>query len=670
MRIPGPLFAGCAAWVALVASPQDAGAASTKPPAYDLQTISTAVGERVVPGGALSVRITVRNTGAATWEAGGVELRFTGEGTWTGATLPLTGRIRPKDTATFTGVLGASTQIGRYPMSWRAAAAGTSFGPVIAARTEITCSDGVFCNGDERYVNGRCERGSAPCNDDATCTVDTCDEAARECAHVGGGLSADCPACNAKNCNPSCHNKQCGDDGCGGSCGSCSVGQACIDFQCVFATQPGTCAGAVDLGTINPAAGSPITMNLTGDTTTGLNETVPQCNNISAAPEFTYRFAVTTTVGLDAQASGYDTVLHLRAGDCQSADATVACNDDAAPPGNFGSHIFALLQPGTYYLIVDGFTASSFGPYQLDLKFAQSCLPQCDGRFCGDDGCGGSCAPGCETGQACTLLGRCIADPCVPSCGGRQCGDDGCGGSCGTCAVGKGCDEITGACRNVPACDHDRPVCKTACSSQEYCGTDCECHRARDARPDLIISKARLAGEILFDTLDVSPASCTLVEQCVGGTGLRQLMRFSVEAVNQGQATMKMPPQKLRPDLFEWSSCHGHYHFNGFAVFRLLRLDGTVVLEGGKRAYCMEDTVQVHSGPTVGCDKKYDCFNQGIQAGWSDVYSNNLDCQWLDITGIPGGDYLLQVEVNPDRAFEEADFANNVATIPVKLPSR
>jgi len=29
--------------------------------------------------------------------------------------------------------------------------------------------------------------------------------------------------------------------------------------------------------------------------------------------------------------------------------------------------------------------------------------------------------------------------PCVPDCEGKECGDDGCGGSCGTCAVGCVC---------------------------------------------------------------------------------------------------------------------------------------------------------------------------------------------------------------------------------------
>lgn len=41
---------------------------------------------------------------------------------------------------------------------------------------EVTCSDGVFCNGIERFVNGSCVRGPNPCDDHVNCTVDMCSE--------------------------------------------------------------------------------------------------------------------------------------------------------------------------------------------------------------------------------------------------------------------------------------------------------------------------------------------------------------------------------------------------------------------------------------------------------------------------------------------------------------
>jgi hypothetical protein len=99
----------------------------------------------------------------------------------------------------------------------------------------------------------------------------------------------------------------------------------------------------------------------------------------------------------------------------------------------------------------------------------------------------------------------------------------------------------------------------------------------------------------------------------------------------------------------------------------LLDKDGNTVLTGRKQAYCMEDTQQIALGPNVGCSKLYTCEDQGIQAGWSDLYGNTLDCQWLDITNTPPGDYFIQVVLNPGRQFEEVSFDNNTAKVPVTI---
>ena len=37
-------------------------------------------------------------------------------------------------------------------------------------------------------------------------------------------------------------------------------------------------------------------------------------------------------------------------------------------------------------------------------------------------------------------------DVCVPDCTGRMCGDNGCGGQCGACAMGSQCNVSTGQC--------------------------------------------------------------------------------------------------------------------------------------------------------------------------------------------------------------------------------
>jgi endoglucanase len=65
------------------------------------------------------------------------------------------------------------------------------------------------------------------------------------------------------------------------------------------------------------------------------------------------------------------------------------------------------------------------------------CTPDCQGKTCGDDGCGQPCGE-CTGTDSCDATGNCT--PCVPDCTGKQCGDDRCDGTCGSpCATGEVC---------------------------------------------------------------------------------------------------------------------------------------------------------------------------------------------------------------------------------------
>ena len=83
------------------------------------------------------------------------------------------------------------------------------------------------------------------------------------------------------------------------------------------------------------------------------------------------------------------------------------------------------------------------------------CLPECKGKECGPEGCGGLCGQ-CPEGIECTN-GKC----CIPACFGKDCGDDGCGGACGYCPPGKTCEQ--GFCVE--------PDCPPQCEGKE-CGPD------------------------------------------------------------------------------------------------------------------------------------------------------------------------------------------------------
>src|SRR4051812_33305373 len=56
-----------------------------------------------------------------------------------------------------------------------------------------------------------------------------------------------------------------------------------------------------------------------------------------------------------------------------------------------------------------------------------------------------------------------IGTPCIPSCERKICGDDGCAGSCGTCGAGTHC--LTGSC--VPFCQGQTDG--TACGGGQQC---------------------------------------------------------------------------------------------------------------------------------------------------------------------------------------------------------
>lgn len=52
--------------------------------------------------------------------------------------------------------------------------------------------------------------------------------------------------------------------------------------------------------------------------------------------------------------------------------------------------------------------------------------------------------------------------PCEPDCSGRECGNDGCGGSCGSCGSNETCDG--GQCVCAPSTHDCGFICKTLCS--------------------------------------------------------------------------------------------------------------------------------------------------------------------------------------------------------------
>lgn len=142
---------------------------------------------------------------------------------------------------------------------------------------------------------------------------------------------------------------------------------------------------------------------------------------------------------------------------------------------------------------------------------------------------------------------------------------------------------------------------------------------------------------------------------------------------------------------FVYHAGHSHVYFEGYARYRLLkneggvpgglaeRSDGTQVL-GDKVGFCLINISSTFTlpngqssstlpgyyfstsgGPNSGYQPSTGCGQlQGIHVGHEDVYGSYIDGQWVDVTGVPAGNYFLEISLDADNAISESDESNNV----------
>jgi hypothetical protein len=185
--------------------------------------------------------------------------------------------------------------------------------------------------------------------------------------------------------------------------------------------------------------------------------------------------------------------------------------------------------------------------------------------------------------------------------------------------------------------------------------------------PDLRIDESWI--DPVFTDIMVNENTCELLEGCVDDTGVRTILRFSLAAQNGGSKDLVLGVAANNPDVFHYSECHDHHHFDNFAIYELLDGD-EVVARGHKQAFCLLDSYSYAWPNAFG---KYDCGNQGISRGFADIYESDLPCQWIDVTDVPPGEYTLRAEINPvqpeaaTQLLVERDYGNNVVTAPVTI---
>src|SRR2546422_11498660 len=226
--------------------------------------------------------------------------------------------------------------------------------------------------------------------------------------------------------------------------------------------------------------------------------------------------------------------------------------------------------------------------------------------------------------------------------------------------------------------------------------------------PDLIVRSDVLSHQWVVRDENLSSTLCSVQEGEVT-PGLRRLIRFTVMTPNVGDTDIALgdPTAHVAANdgLYEFATCHQHYHFKHYAKYELIDPATGFVWRAAKRGFCMLDTDpnpayfgQPPRNPSFRrCGAVGVPGNQGISHGWADTYRFFLGGQYFVLDGgdgqppVPPGRYVIRITVNPPftpeagepcraldpvstpghqvcHQIEESDYTNNVAEVTVDIP--
>jgi len=184
--------------------------------------------------------------------------------------------------------------------------------------------------------------------------------------------------------------------------------------------------------------------------------------------------------------------------------------------------------------------------------------------------------------------------------------------------------------------------------------------------PDLRLNPFTLASSMYATVLNTDN-ECLINEGCLKGVGRRDIIRFTTRIENIGTQDYFIGDPQEQPGQYTYDNCHNHYHYDGYAQYSLYDTYGQHIPIGNKNGFCVLD---------ISCPSEdmyqYTCDYMGISAGCFDEYDSGIDCQWMDITDVPDGDYVFVAIVNVDLARDalgraEKDTLNNHAQVSINI---
>lgn len=186
--------------------------------------------------------------------------------------------------------------------------------------------------------------------------------------------------------------------------------------------------------------------------------------------------------------------------------------------------------------------------------------------------------------------------------------------------------------------------------------------------PDLTIVQPQFISSLSLGTVNAGPGDCRVTESCLNGYGVRTVINFDTYIKNIGTQDYYIGDPGNNPGQFTTNNCHGHAHYEGYAEYRLYKPNGQAIPIGFKNGFCVLD----YDGCPDGGQAKFSCGNMGISKQCGDIYAAGLDCQWIDITDVDTGNYVMAAKVNWDQSADalghfESNYQNNWAQACIKI---
>lgn len=212
----------------------------------------------------------------------------------------------------------------------------------------------------------------------------------------------------------------------------------------------------------------------------------------------------------------------------------------------------------------------------------------------------------------------------------------------------------------------------------------------------------------LPDLRMAKPRDLRLQRVASGSLKGHRLLRFTTILVNEGRgpidvvgkrtcrSTARCPTMTVRQRIrrtdgtwtviataarmrFEVGDHHYHWHVVDFEGYRLWRLGvrNPTPRIAKKFGFCFFDIARVRAfGPATRRYAESRCgtpsslrVHVGLSEGWQDTYPWDFAGQYIDVTGVPRGEYLLCVTADPKRRFRQSDTTNDEAWVRLRIGS-